>query len=313
MKKIQDYCIGLTGAIEAIQKVTKALGGNVDSVTVATAVEEIATAIEQGGGGGGGGDAKLTHPITTSVSVGGIPAGKTYVLGTPLETIFKDMLAPALYPTFTNPSVTISGTGDKVVEKGTTQNATITLTFNQGSITPAYGTNGKRSGEATGYILNGGTPQSGNTFNVVVSDTNKSFTGTVTYAEGQQPKDSMGNDYDSPLPAGSVSATTTLNYDFVLPFWYGVSKTDTITDFTGFIKDVSKKENKAHSYDTNNEYSIFAYDASYGALAHIYDPNGFDYVDGFKKYTITVDGYSYRVYVSEYATTDTGFEYRFNF
>lgn len=52
---IQDYCIGLKGAVNAIHRVTRALSGNVNSTTISDAVEEVAIAIENGGGGGGGG------------------------------------------------------------------------------------------------------------------------------------------------------------------------------------------------------------------------------------------------------------------
>lgn len=70
---IQDYCIGLRGAVSAIHRVTRALSGNVNSTTISDAVEEVAIAIENGGGGGGGGttdhtklqnrDSADQHPI----------------------------------------------------------------------------------------------------------------------------------------------------------------------------------------------------------------------------------------------------------
>ena len=267
----------------------------------------------KGGGGGGGGDtAVLKNDLTSSVNVGGISAGKRYTAGTPLETVLRDMLSPSLNPTLTGPSATISGTGEKLLEKGTTQNVTLTISFSRGSISPPYGTSGYRSGAATGYSVNGGTVQSGNTFSVEVSGGSRTFSGRVNYAAGEQPKDSTGADYGTALPAGYVT-TSSLAYEFVLPFWYGVSATNIITDFTGFTKELSKKENKVHRYDTVKQYAVFAYDASYGDLKSILDPNGFDYISGFTKSTVNVGGNDYLVYVAEYPTTDTGFEYRFNF
>ena len=126
------------------------------------------------------------------------------------------------YPEFTPPSATISGTGDKVLEKGSTANVTISVAFDRGKIDPAYGTNGYRSGAATGYKLNNGSVQVGNSFSVVVSDSNKNFTGTVNYAEGEQPKDSNGRDYDSPLIAGSINSEQ-LSYEFVNAIWANAS------------------------------------------------------------------------------------------
>lgn len=175
-----------------------------------------------------GGSSELINPLTASVAVGGVAAGKNYPAGTSLEQILRDILAPALYPTLTNPSATIAGTGAKLLEKGSTLNATMTITFNQGSINPAYGTSGKRSGAATGYTLNGGASQSGNTFSQVVSESNNTFSGAVAYAEGEQPKDSTGANYSTPLPAGSVN-TNTVTYEFVNAFYATTVNIDTMT------------------------------------------------------------------------------------
>lgn len=126
------------------------------------------------------------------------------------------------YPEFVAPSATISGTGDKVLEKGSTLNATITVAFDRGKIDPAYNTDGYRSGAATGYKINSGASQGSGTFSVVVSDSNKVFMGRVDYAEGEQPKDSDGHDYDSPLAAGYVN-TEELTYEFVNAVWANAS------------------------------------------------------------------------------------------
>lgn len=126
------------------------------------------------------------------------------------------------YPEFTAPSATISGTGDNILEKGSTLNATITVAFDRGKIDPAYNTDGYRSGAATGYKLNNGASQGSGTFSVTVSDSNKVFMGRVDYAEGEQPKDSDGHDYDSPLAAGYVN-TEELTYEFVNAVWANAS------------------------------------------------------------------------------------------
>lgn len=127
----------------------------------------------------------------------------------------------AFYPEFTAPSASISGTGDKVLESGSTANVTVTVTFDRGKIDPAYSTDGYRSGAATGYNLNG-TPQGSGSFEVTVDESNKRFRGTVSYAQGEQPKDSNGYNYDSPLPAGSVN-TDYLDYEFVNAVWANAS------------------------------------------------------------------------------------------
>ena len=83
------------------------------------------------------------------------------------------------YPKFTNPSATLTATGSKLLECGATQNTTFTVNFNRGTISPAYGTSGYRSGAATGYALNGGTVQTGR----------KTMSGAVVYHPGFAGKD----------------------------------------------------------------------------------------------------------------------------
>ena len=163
------------------------------------------------------GSAALSEALTASKAVGGVPVGKQYAAGTSLEVIFNDMLNPVENPTLTNPSATISASG-LLVEEGVPTEKVLTVNFNRGSINPAYGTSGYRAGAATSYALNGGSPQPGNTFTVTVQTGNSSFTASVAYGEGEQPKNSAGENYSSPLPAGSVNSEA-LNFEIVAPLW----------------------------------------------------------------------------------------------
>lgn len=165
-----------------------------------------------------GGSGSLGDAITAALDVGGIAAGTTYPVGTSYDTLWEALLCPTLYPTLTAPSATLTATGDKLIEKGDTLSTTMTVSFNRGSISPAYGTNGYRSGEAGSYSLNSGTAQVGNTFNVTVNESTTSYQASVNYGAGQQPKDSSGADYSTPLPAGSV-ASNIISYEFVYALW----------------------------------------------------------------------------------------------
>ena len=180
-------------------------------------------------GGGGSGSSELSSDMTVLKAVGGIAVGAQYPAGTSLEDILRDMLAPVLYPTLTNPSANISVSGSKVLETGASVNKTFTVTFNRGSINPAYGTSGYRSGAAVDYALNGGTAQSSGTFTETVSENNKDFQATVSYEAGEQPKDSSGANYKTPLAAGSVT-TNKITYEFVDCLWANTS--DDITTVT---------------------------------------------------------------------------------
>jgi len=191
--------------------------------------------------GGGGGSAELTDDLTVVKAVGGIAVGTQYAAGTSLEDILREMLSPVLYPTFTNPSATIFATGAKLLETGSSLNTTMTITFNRGTISPAYGTSGKRAGAATGYSLNGGTTQAGNTFSVTVTSAQLTYRGTVDYAAGEQPKDSIGRDYSTPLPAGSVNSNS-ITYEFVDAMYANTSSAGTMTKQALISKSTGTKQ-----------------------------------------------------------------------
>lgn len=170
--------------------------------------------------------AKLIKDLDASVQVGGIDPGDHYDTGTLLEKILRDMIDPTLTPTLTNPSVTVNTETLTLLESGTSVQTAITANFNRGSINPAYGTSGYRSGPVTGYSINGSNPSSTHSWSRLVDQSHNSFTITASYEAGEQPKDEDGNDYDHPLPAGSVS--TTLNFTFENAIWANINQINSI-------------------------------------------------------------------------------------
>ena len=277
--------------------------------------------VQPGGGSGGG---STTRAITAAIDVGGIDAGTSYPVNTPLEDIISNLLEPTLYPTLTAPSATLTyGAGQYYAVGATVTAMSATVALNRGSINPAYSTSGFRSGTATGFAI---ATTGADTEYTDSSESSGSFsvpaltratkgtivvTGTASYAAGEQPKDSKGNDYESPLAAGSVSASKTLT--FIQPYYYGASNSSTISSFTGLTESVTAKGNKTFNYTTNNQYMVFAYDSSYGNLKTILDGNGFDVTGGWTKNTVTVDGFSYFVYVANSPTTDTNAPFTFKY
>ena len=275
-------------------------------------------------GSGGGGSSETTKSITAAITVGGIASGTNYPIGTDLEDIISDLLEPTLYPTLTAPSASLSYSANQYYAVGATVAAmTATVALNRGSINPSYGTSGYRSGAATGYTIAttgadteySDSSESSGAFSVpALTRATKGtivITGTASYAAGEQPKDSKGGNYDSPLAAGSKTASKTLT--FIQPYYYGVSNSATIADFTGLTENVTAKGQKTFNYTTNNQYMVFAYDSSYGNLKTILDGNGFDVTGGWTKNTLTVGGFSYFVYVSNSPTTDTNAPFTFKY
>lgn len=196
---------------------------------------------KQVGGSGGGGASELEDPITAAVDVGGVTAGTTFTAGTSIEAVLRAVLSPTLYPSLTPPSATLTGSGAKLLETGATLVATLTATLNRGSINPAYGTSGNRAGEATGYALNGGASQATGTWSETVSETNRTFQAVISHAAGEQPKDSVGANYDEPLAAGSVTSNT-VTYDFVPALWSNAADIATIAKEALVAKSAKVKE-----------------------------------------------------------------------
>lgn len=146
---------------------------------------------------------------TTAYEVGGIPVG-TNLYGKTYDQILNLMLYSSSVPTLTDPSITI--TLDKYLfSLGSSAEVNGVVSFERGKIDPAYGTSGYRAGLPEKYYLNGATINSSELsmpFSVVLDNVQKenNLTFWVQYRQGEQPKDSNGNDYELPLLAGRVSA-----------------------------------------------------------------------------------------------------------
>ena len=127
--------------------------------------------------------------------------------GKTAEEILLMMLYGIVSPTLTNPSLTIELSSSVTAIVGQPTIISGTMVFDRGAISPAYGTSGYRAGLPTSYLVNGLnmdsamftleiTPVAGDNFIIC----------TVEYAEGEQPLNSIGQNYENPLPAGSISA-----------------------------------------------------------------------------------------------------------
>jgi len=152
-----------------------------------------------------------------AIQVGGIQVGDP-LTGKTFSKLFEELLVPVLYPTFVNPSNSLFTILTPYYLIGTSLSFNTTAIFNRGSISPAYGTNGYRSGLPNTYHYTGtGLPstisstalsdnQLINSYTIIQG--NQSWTSSVSYDQGQQPKDSKGNNYNSPLAAGTTGVQT---------------------------------------------------------------------------------------------------------
>ena len=276
------------------------------------------------GGTGGGGDAVAKYDYTTNIAVGGVPVGTQIARTDLLADIIKQMLVTVYYPTFVAPSASLTYSVTTLQEvKSTITARAATVGYNAGAINLQGVKQNNRGGAATKYYIStsgadtdfSDDSTSSGSFNVAAltrsTKGNIVITGKVDYAQGPQPLDSNGNPYQSPLPAGSVTATKTIK--FIQAFFYGKTAGTSISDFTGLTKDVSEKGQKKYKFTTNNEHMVIAYDASYGDLTSILDPNSFEVISGWTKSSLTVDGFNYYVWIADSATTDTDAEFTFKF
>jgi hypothetical protein len=161
-------------------------------------------------------DISYTNSNASVISVGGITAGSTFDELT-FPQMMDLMLYPELFPTLTNPSNTFSLTQAGLQEIGATINLNFSATFSRGTISPAYGTSGYRSGLPSQYGYTGtgltSNPSSALTDSqsvtgyTVVSGA-QSWTSSVTYLGGEQPLSSKGNNYSTPLAPGTTGSTT---------------------------------------------------------------------------------------------------------
>ena len=228
----------------------------------------------------------LSAPLTASKSVGGITSGKTYPADTGFEEMWRDMLNPVENPSFVAPSAALSTTGGTLLESGSSVSKTFTVEFNRGKIQPSYGTSGYRSGEATGYALNGGTEQQSNTFTETVNASNKTFQASVSYAEGPQPKNSAGQNYSTPLPAGSVNSNT-VTFEFVDAIWANTANITTIAKLS-LVSKSSKSRELSYPSQTVANPEVFDVPASWTINSvMVYNELSGQWSDCSSEFTIT--------------------------
>lgn len=193
----------------------------------------------------------LKDSLSVTKTVGGCEAGTEYNKDEMLEKILRDILSPILYPVLVNPSAVLSATGPKLLEKGDILNTVVTVTFDRGKINPSYGTSGYRSGPAIAYSLNGSEDQEENSFFYTIREGDATLQASVKYSEGEQPKDSSGEDYDSPLPAGSIRSDI-LTYEFVNALWANESDISEVTKLALVSKSAKVKEFTFPEQTTSN-------------------------------------------------------------
>ena len=165
------------------------------------------------------------NDITSSLitNFGNVAPGDTIPAGSSLDDFITQCIVQVHYPTYTPPTLTLAATGvASSVEAGTVGNVTLTATFNRGSI------NGKkvggiwqpstfqnyRAGAANKYTID--STDEGLTNTKILTSQSialgvNTWSNQVDYDQGSQPVDSNDANYQSPLAAGSLTASTSIS------------------------------------------------------------------------------------------------------
>lgn len=227
--------------------------------------------------------AQLTEPITATENIGSITNGKTYTVGTQLQTIIKDMLIK-----YQKPTVSLSITPNATLYDAVTGEITeITLTAVVGKKTKPV-TNVKF------YV--GGT-----LVNTVSTGVGEGGVFTYTYTP-VSPIRSNIKFSASATDEQNETTTSEIQVTFIGKSYYGTVGADVSEPTEAQIKALNDvlKNTKTYVYSgITMDYGkvVYAYPSSLGNLTSIKDEiNNINYYGSFAKSNLQIDGIAYTCY-----------------
>lgn len=234
-------------------------------------------------------EAALESAVTSNLDVGAIPSGTTLPIGMTFTEFAQKILITEIAPT-----VSFTATGSGVKEDGTSVTPTLTLSIsNKGTGTPVsikfY--DGSTLLDTQSYV--DGT--NNYTFTMTPVTATTTVKGVLEY------KKSDNTD-------GTVEKSA--SYTFVMASYYG-AVTTAPTDKAGIIaltKNVKNTKALTATFNLSNQRACYCYPASFGNITSAKDSNGFEYISGYTKTTVSVDGTDYNVYTQTDPVTATGFK-----
>ena len=150
--------------------------------------------------------------------------------------------------------------------------------------------------------------------NASVITTGVTTGGTFTYADGNDITVDTKYEVVVTTVSGRIHKES-LEVKFYNPYYYGTTSIDINalkdSDIKSLTKDIVAKGNKEYVYTATNEYCVFAYPKSYGALTSLKDENQFENIYSFNRADINIDGVAYYVYQIDMKCSCTNFKYTF--
>jgi hypothetical protein len=242
--------------------------------------------------------------ITADMQVGSISAGEIVPGGTTLQGFVEQLLKTTFYPTIIDPTLTLQTSLSSIVEVGM-YGVTLSAIYNPGSIVGTLiggiwsnnALQNTRAGEASKYILSG--LDNGGDFILEfpvfqVEEGTNTFAATVEYLSGDQPLNNKNQPYLLSLPAGNLSATTSILGK--RRAFYGTDLSSADSDGIRLLQNNILNPVKGSVLRINiplNSIDVcFAYPASLGSVSTVeyIEGLGADVKENFTLTTIAVSG-----------------------
>ena len=262
----------------------------------------------------------LADDIATVNALGGIPAGTTVaqLKNKTFSQLFDELIFPTVNPTFEDPTAFLSlkSTSTPIIQEVGTTGASVPVAasfnkgYNPGAIKIAGVKKQNRGGglkDAESFIYINNTPTN-KTFPTEIPEGSIIYKYRVAYAQGPQPLDSKGNNYQTPLPAGTVdSAAITING--VYPYFTNKDNNEafdklalTTSNTLSDVKFKAEGPNK-HTFKLPVKYTLTKVELL-NTLSGKYENYG---VDKFTKTTENIEVQGKQVEYAVYTRNDAGF------
>lgn len=262
----------------------------------------------------------LSDDIATVNALGGIPAGTTVaqLKNKTFSQLFDELIFPTVNPTFENPTAYLSlkSTSTPIIQEVGTTGASVPVAasfnteYNPGAIKIAGVKKQQRGGDLQSdksFIYINNDPAS-KEFPTEIPEGNIIYKYRAAYAQGPQPLDSKGNNYQTPLPAGIVDSAAIIVYG-VYPYFTNKDNNSafaklalTIFNNLSVVKFKAEGPNK-HTFKLPVKYTLTKVELL-NTLSGKYENYG---TDKFTKTTENIEVQGKQVEYAVYTRNDAGF------
>lgn len=262
----------------------------------------------------------LADDITTVNALGGIPAGTTVaqLKNKTFSQLFDELIFPTVNPTFEAPTALLSlrSTSTPIIQEVGTTGASVPVdaSFNKGYNPGAIKIAGVKKQNRGGALKTSGSfiyinnDPASREFPTEIPEGSIIYKYRAAYDQGPQPLDSKGNNYQTPLPAGTVdSAAITING--VYPYFTNKDNNEafaklalTTSNTLSAVKFKAEGPNK-HTFKIPEKYTLTKVELL-NTLSGKYENYG---IDKFTKTTENIEVQGKQVSYGVYTRNDAGF------